>query len=160
MNEGSEGKGGCQVSKVNLAQCNEVHCHNRSSCSSRLERKMPKKIQKALTTRNSTIRELLAEALGMFILMVRKRWAWMYVSVPTLVRAWRLSERVSTCGSLSGQWFPTTSSRVAQQLFAQQLIAVAQPSALVRLPIRKTICQKHSRVKRQCGEWEADTGRR
>ncbi|KFO85125.1 Aquaporin-7, partial [Buceros rhinoceros silvestris] len=31
---------------------------------------MPKKIQKALTTRNCTIRELLAEALGMFILMV------------------------------------------------------------------------------------------
>lgn len=68
-------KGGCQVSKGNLAQCNEVCCHNRSSrgCRLELESKMLVKIQKALTIRSGTIRELLAEALGMFILMVSRR---------------------------------------------------------------------------------------
>lgn len=76
-------KGGCQVSKGNLAQRNEVCCHNRSSCGCRLEpeSKMLEKIQKALTIRSGTIRELLAEALGMFILMVRRRWAQMCVSM-------------------------------------------------------------------------------
>lgn len=42
---------------------------------------MLEKIQKALTIRSVTIRELLAEALGMFILMVRRRWARMCVRV-------------------------------------------------------------------------------
>jgi len=75
-------KGGCQVSKGNLAQRIEVCCHNRSACDCRLEleSKMLEKIQKALTIRSSTVRELLAEALGMFILMVRRRWAQMCMS--------------------------------------------------------------------------------
>lgn len=84
MNEGVWGvKGGCQVSKGNLAQRNEVCCHNRSSRGCRLETesKMLEKFQKALTIRSSTVRELLAEALGMFILMVRRRRAQACVSV-------------------------------------------------------------------------------
>lgn len=54
-------------------------CHNRRYCGCRLEpeSKMLEKIQKALMIRSCTIRELLAEALGMFILMVRRTWAQM-----------------------------------------------------------------------------------
>ncbi|XP_071887883.1 aquaporin-7 isoform X3 [Anas platyrhynchos] len=47
-------------------------CPERSSCDHRLEpeRRMLEKIQKMLVVRSPTIRELLAEALGMYILMV------------------------------------------------------------------------------------------
>lgn len=76
-------KEGCQVPKGNLAQRNEVCCHNRSSCNRRLEaeRRMLEKIQKMLVVRSPTVRELLAEALGMYILMVRRRWAQVCVCV-------------------------------------------------------------------------------
>ncbi|XP_030326441.1 aquaporin-7-like [Strigops habroptila] len=49
-----------------------VCCHNRSCRGCRLEpeSKMLEKIQKVLTIRNVTIRQMLAEALGMYILMV------------------------------------------------------------------------------------------
>lgn len=96
-------KEGCQVSKGNLAQSNEVCCHNRSSCDHRLEpeRTMLEKIQKMIVVRSPTIRELLAEALGMYILMVRRRWAQVCVCA-----GW-----VSICSSnVQGQWFPTASS--------------------------------------------------
>lgn len=76
-------KGGCQVSKGNLAQRNKVCCHNRSSWSYRLEPEstMLEKIRKALTIRSVTVREMLAEALGMFVVMVRRRWAQLCVCV-------------------------------------------------------------------------------
>lgn len=93
----------CQVSKGSLAQCNEVccWCHNRSSCDCRLEpeSKMLEKIQKALTIHSGTLRELLAEALGMFILMVRRRWAQMCVSVVCACMC-SVGERVSICSSI------------------------------------------------------------
>ena len=127
-------KGGCQVSKGNLAQCNEVCCHNRNPRGCRLEpeSKMLEKIQKALTIRSGTIRELLAEALGMFILMVRRRWAQMCMSVHVLVCV--CAGHVRRC--LQQQF---VRSAVCYHILrvAQQLVATAHPSALLewQLPI-------------------------
>lgn len=72
-----------------------MYCHNRSCCGCRLEpeSKMMEKIQKALTIRSVIIREMLAEALGMYILMVRKGWAQMCMCMCVCVC--REGERVS-----------------------------------------------------------------
>lgn len=76
-------KGGCQVSKGNSPVQRSVLSQQDLLYSCRLdpESKMLEKIQKMLTIRSSSIRELLAEALGMYVLMVRKRCAQMCVFV-------------------------------------------------------------------------------